>query len=142
MRFLHLILMTGLCVMTPALAQQQPAAPPSEGHHSSDASSTASVDEHIKMLSDKLSLTADQIAKIKPLFADQFTQMQAVRKDSSLSAGQKLDKIRSIHDETHAKIRDVLTEDQQKKFDAMGSQMREHMRRNPGGEGDNPPPPK
>lgn len=141
MKFIHLILISGLCLMAPAFAQQ-PAAPPSEGQHSTQAGNSTSVDEHIQMLSDKLSLTADQIAKIKPLFQDQFAQMQAVRKDSSLTAGQRLDKIRSIHDETHAKIRDVLTDDQKKKFDAMGTQMREHMHHHPTGEGDNPPPPK
>jgi len=69
---------------------------------------------------------------------NQLAQLQTVRKDSSLTAGQKLDKIRSIHDETHAQIRAVLTDDQKKKFDAMTP----HVQRRPSSEGDNPPPPK
>jgi hypothetical protein len=137
MKLTRLLLMAGLCLMTLASAQQQPDPSQGEGQQGQHAGSATNVDENIKMLSDRLGLAADQVAKIKPILQDQLTQMQAARKDASLTAGQKLDKIRSIHDETHAKIRDVLTDDQKKKFDAMSERMRR-----PSNEGDNPPPPK
>jgi Spy/CpxP family protein refolding chaperone len=128
MKSTRLLLMTSLCLATLAWAQHQSAPPQSEGQQSQPAGSVSGV---LKALSERLNLTADQIAKIKPILQNQLTQMQAVRKDASLTAGQKLDKIRSIHDETRNKIRNVLTDDQKKKFDAVGTS-----------EDENPPPPK
>jgi Spy/CpxP family protein refolding chaperone len=128
MKSTRLFLMTGLWLMTWTWAQQQPAPSQSERQQSQQSGSVSGV---LKALSERLNLTADQIAKIKPILQDQLTEMQAARKDASLTAGQKLDKIRSIHDETRVKIRNVLTDDQKKKFDGVGTS-----------EDDNPPPPK
>ncbi len=142
MKLMQLILMTGLCLIAlVALAQQQPAPPAqSEGQHGQHAArGMPSVDDHVKMLSEKLNLTEDQQAKIKPILEDQRTQMQALMKDNSLSPDDRRDKARSIHDETHAKIRDLLTDEQKKKFDAMQTEMHEHMQHHPPSGSDNPP---
>lgn len=50
-------------------------------------------------------------------------QMKAVHEDSSLSAEQKRDKMKSIHDSSHEQINAVLTPEQQTKF----KEMQEHM---------------
>ncbi|HKF22800.1 MAG TPA: hypothetical protein VKE93_14615 [Candidatus Angelobacter sp.] len=135
MKLMQLILLTSLCLMTVVSAQQQPASPNQE-QPSQPSGSLTGVDQYLKVLSEKLGLTADQLAKIKPILQDQLTQMQAVRKDSSLTAGQKLDKIHSLYNETQTKIRGVLTDEQRRKFDAMPPDQ------NPPNEGENPPPPK
>jgi protein CpxP len=145
MKQMQLILIAGLCLMAlAAFAQQQPP-PPAQGeerHGQHGAHGMPSVDDHVKMLSEKLNLTEDQQAKVKSLFEAQRTQMQALMKDDSLSPDARRDKARSIHDETHAKIRDLLTDDQKKKFDAMQAEMQEHMRQHhPPSAGDNPPKP-
>jgi Spy/CpxP family protein refolding chaperone len=127
------ILLISLCLMAVASAHQQPASP-SQGQPSQPSSSLTSMDQYLKVLSEKLGLTADQIAKIKPILQDQLTQMQTVRKDSSLTAGQKLDRIHSLYNETQTKIRGVLTDDQKKKFDAMPPDQHSPS------EGENPPP--
>lgn len=142
MKLLQLILMTSLCLITVATAQQQPAQPQGEGQHAQHGRGMPSVDDQVKMLSQRLNLTEDEQAKIKPILEDQHTQMQGLMKDSSLSPADRRDKAMSIHDQTHAKIRDVLTDDQKKKFDAMQTEMREHMQHHPSGQGENPPPPK
>jgi Spy/CpxP family protein refolding chaperone len=142
MKLMQLILMTGLC-LTVASAQQQPAQQQGEGHGGGQhAHGMPSVDDQVKMLSQRLDLTDDQQAKIKPILEDQHTQMQALMKDSSLSPTDRQDKARGIHDQTHAKIRDVLTDDQKKKFDAMQAEMHEHMQHHPPSQSGNPPPPK
>ena len=77
----------------------------------------------------------------QPVLEDQRTQMQALMKDDSLSQDDRRSKGRSIRESTDSKIRDVLTDDQKKKYDAWQQEMRDRMRQRQQG-GDNPPPPK
>jgi len=137
MKLTQLIPVAALCLMTLASAQE-PAPSQNQGQQSQQAGGTAGVEGYLKTIAEKLNLTADQLTQIKPMLQNQLTQLQTVRKDSSLTAGQKLDKIRSIHDETHAQIRAVLTDDQKKKFDAMTP----YMQRHPSSESETPQPPK
>lgn len=83
-----------------------------------------SVDEQLQMFSEKLSLTDDQKAKLKPILQDQMQQMKAVHEDTSLSPEQKKTKMKSIHESIHEQINAVLTPEQQTKFKEM---QQEHM---------------
>lgn len=87
-----------------------------------------SVDDQVKMLSEKLNLSDDQQAKVKSILTDQHQQMQAIRDDSSLSQDDKRSKMRGLRDATHSKIRDVLNDDQKTKFDQMQQEMRERSK--------------
>jgi periplasmic protein CpxP/Spy len=60
-----------------------------------------------------LSLTDDQKAKVKDIFADAKTKKQAVTSDSSLSEDQKKAKMKELHSATMAKLNEVLTPEQQ-----------------------------
>jgi Spy/CpxP family protein refolding chaperone len=123
-----------------ALAQQNPAPPPPAGggdQPQGQRRGTPSVDDQVKMLSDRLSLTADQQTKIKPILEDQRTQAQALRKDDSLSEDDRRNKMRTLRESTNSKIRDLLTDDQKKQFDDMQQQMRDRGRQQQPG-GDNP----
>lgn len=86
-----------------------------------------SIDEHVKMMSEKLNLTDDQQAKAKALLTEQQQQMHSIMGDASLSEDDKKAKVRSLHEATHAKFRDVLNDDQKKKFDEMQQQMHDRM---------------
>ena len=99
--------------------QAQPSGDQGQARHA-----MPSVDDQLKNLTDKLSLTADQQAKIKPILQDTQTQAQAVMKDSSLSQDDRRAKMRSLHESSSAKIRDVLNDDQKKKFDDWQQEMR------------------
>jgi len=84
-------------------------------------------EQHLQMLSEKLNLTDDQKAKLKPILQDQMQQMKAVREDSSLSEDQKRAKMKSIHESLHDQINAVLTPEQQAKFKQMQhEQMEKH----------------
>ena len=109
-----------------AFAQQQnpPAKAPPAGDQGQARHAMPSVDDQLKNLTDKLSLTADQQAKIKPVLEDTNTQAQAVMKDNSLSQDDRRAKMRSLHESSTAKIRDVLNDDQKKKFDDWQQEMR------------------
>jgi periplasmic protein CpxP/Spy len=122
-----------------AFAQQNPAPPPPSGGDQPQGQRRGmpSVDDQVKMMSDRLNLTPDQQTKIKPILEDQRTQAQALRKDESLSDDDRRNKMRTLRESTNSKIRDVLTDDQKKQFDEMQQQMRDRGRQQPGG--DNPP---
>lgn len=100
---------------------QEPQAPTPDKHAGMHRAESA--DQQLQTLSEKLNLTDDQKAKIKPILEDQMKQMKALHEDSSLSAEQKRDKMKSIHDTSHEQINAVLTPEQQTKF----KEMQEHM---------------
>lgn len=88
-----------------------------------------SVDDHVKMLAEKLNLTEDQQARVKSILVGQHQQMRAIMDDSSLSQEDKKSKMHSLRDATHSKIRDILNDDQKQKFDRMVQDMeREHSK--------------
>lgn len=79
-------------------------------------------------LSQRLQLSSDQQKQLDAIFNDSRTQLQAVDTQRN-----------TIRMQTRARIRDILTPDQQTKFDAMIKDMDSHGRgpnRGPGG----PPP--
>jgi hypothetical protein len=86
-----------------------------------------SVDDHVKELATKLNLTEDQQARVKAIMEDHHQQMEAMMKDGALSQQDKDAKMRSMHDSVHAKVREVLNDDQKPKFDAMVKDMEDHM---------------
>ncbi|MGH9522178.1 MAG: hypothetical protein ACRD3E_06570 [Terriglobales bacterium] len=99
-------------------------------------------------LTKELNLTQDQQEKIKPILEDQQKQMEALRSDSSVQGPDRRSKMMDIRKDHMDQIRNVLTSDQQTKFDEMQKRMMERGgrgggRRGPGGEngGGNPPPP-
>ncbi len=108
------VLATGLLLA----GQAAPAQPtPPQGHEATGA--TGSPDAHLQMLSEKLNLTEDQKAKLKPILQDQAQQLRALRDDPSLSPDQKSAQKKIIHETTHDQINGVLTPEQQEKFKQM-----------------------
>jgi Spy/CpxP family protein refolding chaperone len=112
-----------------AFAQQQN--PSTQPQHA-----MPSVDEQLQKLTDKLSLTADQQAKVKSVLENAHQQAQTVKNDNTLSQDDRRTKMSSLHESAHAKIRNILNDDQKKKFDDWQQEMRNRTRQ--GGE----PPPK
>jgi Spy/CpxP family protein refolding chaperone len=95
-----------------------------------------SVDDQIKHLTQKLSLTDDQQTKLKPILEDQRKQMEQIHNDSSLSREDRFSKMQQVRASSDTQIKAVLNDDQQKKFDKMREEQRSHMRwgQGPGGQ--------
>jgi hypothetical protein len=53
--------------------------------------------------------------------------MEALMKDDSVSKEDKHAKMKGMHDSVHAKVREVLTDEQKPKFDAMVKDMETNM---------------
>ena len=133
-------------VLAQAAAPAAPDAPPPppgmHGHHMM----AQNPDKQLAHMTAKLNLTADQQAQIKPILQDRNTQMMALHSDTTLAGPDKMAKMKSINQDTHAKIEAVLTDEQKKQWAEMQAQQREkmqqHMQEHGGGMGmDAPPPP-
>jgi Spy/CpxP family protein refolding chaperone len=117
-----LFLAAALTFAQPSQESQAPTPDKHAGMHHEE-----SADQHLQMLSEKLNLTDDQKAKIKPILQDQMRQMKAVHEDTSLSEEQKRAKMKSVHESLHDQINAVLTPEQQTKFKQMRQeQMQKH----------------
>jgi septal ring factor EnvC (AmiA/AmiB activator) len=86
-----------------------------------------SVDDQIKHLTNKLSLSDDQQAKLKPILEEQRKQMEQIHSDSSLSREDRFSKMQELRQNADTQIKSVLNEDQQKNFDKMREEQRSRM---------------
>jgi protein CpxP len=139
------------------LAQDTPPPPPPAqdgggpgGHHDHGDRAAEMKDREthqLEAMTKKLNLTADQQTQIKQVYADSDAKMAALFSDDSTPMKEKHPKMMAIMQDRQSAIRNVLTPEQQPKFDEMQAKMKEHMQDHkhgggPGGPGgDNAPPP-
>jgi Spy/CpxP family protein refolding chaperone len=113
MRRIHLIA-TGIAIMFALTAAAQQAAKTSDGSGKGDV---PTVEEQLKALREKLDLTRDQRAKIKPVLQQLHEATMRIVADKSLSQDERLAKVRPWRYEADSKIRAVLDDDQKRKLD-------------------------
>jgi Spy/CpxP family protein refolding chaperone len=80
----------------------------------------------LEWLSKELNLTDEQKAQVKPILEDQSKQMKTTREETTLTDEQKHEKMKQIHHSTNAKINEILTPEQKKKFDQLQDQQKAH----------------
>jgi|SRR5579859_402028 len=88
-----------------------------DGLSFTDRPPMANVEDQAKTLATGLNLTEEQKTRLKIILQFQQQQAQAVIYDRSLSQEERMDKFRSLNETLVSKIRDLLTDDQGKKFD-------------------------
>ena len=84
-------------------------------------------DEELKRMDKNLKLSDDQKNQIKPILEDRQQKMESLHSDTSLSPQDRRSKMRSIMEDSNGKVRDVLNDDQKKKFDEMHQGGHGHM---------------
>jgi Spy/CpxP family protein refolding chaperone len=72
----------------------------------------------MKVLIEKLDLTAEQQSKIRPIMLELHDYTVKLMQDKSLSQQERLDKVRPRRIEAGEKVREFLTEDQKTKLNA------------------------
>lgn len=92
----------------------------------------ATVEHRLEEMSKQLNLTDDQKAKLKPILQDETQQMQAAHNDTSLSQDQKRAKAKEIREAHTSQINEVLTPDQQKKWEEMRKKGKEEHEKKSG----------
>jgi len=103
----------GASLLLAGQTAQPPQTAPATGH------SAMSADAHLQMLSEKLNLTDEQKAKLKPILQDQEQQLRTLNDDTSLNQEQKTAKKKALHETFHEQINAVLTPEQQAKLKEM-----------------------
>jgi Spy/CpxP family protein refolding chaperone len=84
----------------------------------------------LEAMREKLGLTEEQLAKIKPALEEQASRLKAIREDGSLSEEQKREKARSESGEMRKVMEEVLSSEQKAKLAEM---MKERVGDKPGG---------
>ena len=129
MKLMRLLALLAACLFAMAAgAQQNPPAQESGEHkHGGQSGRMGNMDDMMQELTTKLNLTADQQTKIRSIMEQQHEQMRATMNDQSLSKEDKHAKMKSAHESIQAKVREVLTDEQKPKFDAMMKDMENNM---------------
>jgi protein CpxP len=138
------ILALGAIALSALPAMAQDPAPPPQGQggpHYGGRGGPGMGGHQLEFLTKKLNLTPDQVTQVKTIDEDTWKQFKALREDTSVAGSDKRAKMMDIHKAAQDKIRALLTPDQQTKFDALQTQMREHRGDHGGGYGPPPPPP-
>ena len=80
-----------------------------------------------KQFSIGLGLTEQQKRQIIPILKEEITELQALRKDTSLSALQKIERLRQIGVSFDEKLKPLINPDQQAKFQTMRESLRRRL---------------
>ena len=111
------ILALALVLLTlPAVAWQSPA-----------HAAVAPVDQHLKMLVEKLDLTADQQEKARPILQEMHDDSEKVMDNKSLSHDEAMARMHPIFMKADKALREFLTDAQKTKLDEMEQQMHPQM---------------
>jgi Spy/CpxP family protein refolding chaperone len=112
---------TMLAAALTAPAQQTasgPGAADKQGHgRRAGQGELATVEQQLKVLTDKLDLSGDQQVRIKPILRELHEATEKLMQDKGLSREERLAKARPQHYKADKQIREILSEDQKKKLD-------------------------
>jgi len=86
-----------------------------------------SVDDQVKRFTRRLNLNAEQQQKLRPILQDRMDQVQKLRDDSGMSRQERRAKFIEIQQSASQKIRDLLNDEQKKKFDEDQQKQRERI---------------
>lgn len=117
LRLLAIGTMFGTMLMFALTTVAQQTTTSSDAHGGSGGVPT--VQGHLKVLTEKLGLTGDQQAKIKPILQELHDATQKLMQDETMSRDERLDKVRPSREKADKKIREILNDDQKKKLDQL-----------------------
>jgi protein CpxP len=132
-----LLALCGAVLSTAPMLGQGPGGPGGPGHFGRGGPQHMQ-ERQLEMMTKQLSLSPDQVTQIKGIFADEDTQMKALRDDTS---GDRRGKMFSIRKDSHTKMLAVLNDDQKSKWEAFQANMRERRQQHGQWNGGAPPPP-
>jgi hypothetical protein len=129
----------------PAALEQRTATGPGrdvqdEHDQRSSQSGVPQVEQQLKVLTEKLDLTGDQQARIKPIIQEMNDATHKVMQDESISREKRLDNARPWLERADKEIREILNDDQKKQLDQLEHQRHPDLHGNLNGAA--PPPPR
>lgn len=135
--------------MTAAMAQQDTAPPQTDGQQQGPPNGQMqgpppggqrgmNPERRLAMMQQQLGLSADQTTQIRGILTEVRGKMEAVRANTALAPEDRRSQMMTLRQGEQARVRAVLTPDQQTKYDAMQERMRQ--RRGAGGDSAQPQP--
>jgi Spy/CpxP family protein refolding chaperone len=109
-----LVIGTAFMFVLSAVAQQTATSP--DTHAAGTSAAVAPVEQHLRMLSEKLGLTEDQQTKARPILQEMHDGSQKLADDQSLTPEQRQAGMHPLFIKADKQIREFLTEDQKKKL--------------------------
>lgn len=97
------------------------------------AVAVAPVEQHLKVLSEKLALTAEQQDKARPILQEMHDGSQKLANDQGLTPDQRQASMSELFMKADKEMRVFLTDDQKKKLDEMEEQMPHGPQESPNG---------
>ena len=101
-----------LLACTTLATAQETNTPPPKGKRN-----MMTVDQRLDMMKQRLSLTDEQVPKVKAVLEDSNKQMAEIRQAPQ---EERRDKMMALRDEEHKKMKGILTPEQYTKYEAMG----------------------
>ena len=146
-----LVLLCGAgLAMSVAVAQQDTAPPATDGQQQGPPANGAmqgpppggqrgmNPERRLAMMQQQLALTDSQTAQVRQILTESSGKMEAIRANTALAPEDRRAQMMTLRQGEQARIRAVLTPDQQTKYDAMQERMRQ--RRGGAGDGASPQP--
>jgi protein CpxP len=99
--------------------QAQPPTPAPQSQAAPQPHKAADPQRQTKRMAKKLSLTADQQAKIEPILADRDQQIQSLRANTALAANDRKAQFRTVVQDSDSKIEAVLNDTQKQQYEQM-----------------------
>ena len=108
-----------------AVAQQTATAPAGteKDNHGNAQNSTDPVENHLKKLSQDLSLTPDQVDQVRPILREMHDSMGKIEQDQSLTDDERKAQKHAAFMKADSQIRPILNDDQKKTLDQLEQQM-------------------
>ena len=116
MKRLPILALALVLLALPAVAWQSPA-----------HAAVAPVDQHLKMLAEKLDLSDDQQEKARPILQEMHDDSEKVMDNKSLSHDEAMARMHPIFMKADKALREFLTDAQKTKLDEMEQQMHPQM---------------
>ena len=136
-----LSLSTALCLGlgsgAAVFAQDASSNPPMQDQGAPMRHGPMSPDKELQHMTKALNLSSDQQSQIKPILQDRHDQMMQIHQDTSMSRSDKMGKMKSLDDDSNAKVEAVLNDQQKAKYEKMIERRQAHMHggMNNGGQG-------
>jgi len=118
MNRIRLFAIGSMLTFAPAMLAQQTATEPGRPLEGAvQANDLPDVGNQLKVLTEKLDLTAEQQPKVKTILQALHDSTQKIMQDKTISRDELLDKVRPLRMKANNQLREILTDDQKKKLD-------------------------
>ena len=96
-------------------------------------------EEHLAKLQEELNLDPQQTEQIRAIFAEQHAKFQELREEGGDRESNR-EAFRQHREETHARVQEVLNEEQRARLEELHAEFKERHGHGPEGHGDHHPP--